>query len=72
MTRQMIEEIARLPSKSQPDDEMEFTLSLEEKGSYATEHDYKINYRIFDFEAVFKLRVDMLEYLSNRDRQWVP
>lgn len=57
MTRQMMEEIARLPPKN--DAEMDG-------------YDYKINYRIFDFEAVYKLRVDMMNYLRNRDMQWVP
>ena len=53
----MMEEIARLPPKN--DAEMDG-------------YDYKINYRIFDFEAVYKLRVDMMNYLRNRDMQWVP
>ena len=26
-------------------------------------YNYRINYRLFDFEAVVKLRVDLLEYL---------
>jgi len=56
MTRQMMEEIARLPP-----------LDGSEPG-YA----YKINYRIFDFEAVYKLRVDMMKYLRERDMKWVP
>ena len=52
-----MEEIARLPSTSARD---------------TGGHDYKINYRIFDFEAVYKLRVDLMTYLRSRDTQWVP
>ena len=28
---------------------------------------FKINYRLFNFEAVVKLRIDLLEYLKQRD-----
>ena len=63
MVIQMMEEIARLPPKSEFEDQHEY---------FSTEHHYKINYRIFDFEAVFNLRVNLMEYLRNRDMQWVP
>ena len=63
MVNQIMEEIARLPPVNESNGTSE---------QYATEHHYKINYRIFDFEAVFKLRLDLQEYLRNRDMQWVP
>ena len=59
MVSQMLEQIARLSP-------------IDETGHSEVGNSYKINYRIVDFEAVYQLRILMLEYLRIRDMQWVP
>ena len=53
-------------------EEMMVKISMLPPREQCNQNSYRINYRIFDFEAIMELRINLLEYLRHRDRRLIP